>query len=50
LCKEKGLLLIKTENNTVRFMPPLIVEKADIDTALSIFEEVLKIIEKEQGK
>jgi predicted acetylornithine/succinylornithine family transaminase len=50
LCKEKGLLLIKAENNTVRFMPPLIVEKADIDTALSIFEEVLKIIEKEQGK
>jgi predicted acetylornithine/succinylornithine family transaminase len=43
LCKEKGLLLIKAEHNTVRFMPPLIVEKADIDTALTIFEEVLAV-------
>jgi acetylornithine/N-succinyldiaminopimelate aminotransferase len=41
LCKEKGLLLIKAEHNTVRFMPPLIVGKADIDTALTIFGEVL---------
>jgi predicted acetylornithine/succinylornithine family transaminase len=50
LCKEKGLLLIKAEQNTVRFMPPLIVEDADIDAALTIFEEVLKIVEKEQHK
>jgi acetylornithine/N-succinyldiaminopimelate aminotransferase len=41
LCKEKGLLLIKAEHNTVRFMPPLIVEEKDITTALSIFEQVL---------
>jgi predicted acetylornithine/succinylornithine family transaminase len=41
LCKEKGLLLIKAEHNTVRFMPPLIVTNADIDVALTIFEEVL---------
>jgi acetylornithine/N-succinyldiaminopimelate aminotransferase len=50
LCKEKGLLLIKAEHNTVRFMPPLIVEEADIDAAMAIFEEVLKIIEKDHGK
>jgi acetylornithine/N-succinyldiaminopimelate aminotransferase len=43
LCKEKGLLLIKAEHNTVRFMPPLIVKNADIDAALTIFEEVLNI-------
>jgi acetylornithine/N-succinyldiaminopimelate aminotransferase len=41
LCKERGLLLIKAEHNTVRFMPPLIVEEADINAALSIFDEVL---------
>ena len=40
-CKEKGLLVIKAEQNTVRFMPPLIVEEKDIKTALSIFEQVL---------
>lgn len=49
LCKEKGLLLIKAEHNTVRFMPPLIVKKPDITAALSIFEDVLRIIEKEQN-
>jgi predicted acetylornithine/succinylornithine family transaminase len=41
LCREKGLLLIKAEHNTVRFMPPLIVTDSDIDKALTIFEEVL---------
>jgi acetylornithine/N-succinyldiaminopimelate aminotransferase len=40
-CREKGLLLLKAENNTVRFAPPLIVSDKDIDNALSIFEEVL---------
>jgi acetylornithine/succinyldiaminopimelate/putrescine aminotransferase len=49
LCKEKGLLLIKAEHNTVRFMPPLIVKEPDITAALSIFEDVLRIIEKEQN-
>ncbi len=42
LCKEKGLLLIKAEHNTIRFMPPLIAEKADVDTALTIFEDALQ--------
>jgi acetylornithine/succinyldiaminopimelate/putrescine aminotransferase len=46
LCKEKGLLLIKAEHNTVRFMPPLIVADADIDAALAIFEEVLALCAK----
>ncbi|HUI91638.1 MAG TPA: aspartate aminotransferase family protein [Chitinivibrionales bacterium] len=40
-CREKGLLVIKAEHNTMRFMPPLIVEEKDISTALSIFERVL---------
>ncbi len=41
LCKEKGLLLIKAEQNTVRFMPPLIVEEKNIKAALAMFEQVL---------
>jgi acetylornithine/succinyldiaminopimelate/putrescine aminotransferase len=41
LCREKGLLVIKAEHNTVRFMPPLIVEEKDITAALSIFDTVL---------
>ena len=46
LCKEKGLLLIKAEHNTIRFMPPLIAEKHDVDIALAVFEEVLKQFQK----
>jgi predicted acetylornithine/succinylornithine family transaminase len=41
LCKEEGLLVIKAEHNTVRFMPPLIVEEKDITAALEIFGKVL---------
>ena len=40
-CKELGLLLIKAEYHTIRFMPPLIVNKADIDTAVGIFEKAI---------
>jgi predicted acetylornithine/succinylornithine family transaminase len=40
-CRAKGLLVIKAGHNTVRFMPPLIVGRADIDKAVRIFEKVL---------
>ncbi|MDR3011644.1 MAG: aspartate aminotransferase family protein [Chitinispirillales bacterium] len=40
-CKDNGLLLIRANLNTVRFTPPLIVEKEDIDKAITIFEDVL---------
>lgn len=46
LCKENGLLLVKAGNHTVRFLPPLIVTKDDIDKALVIFEKVLKSFQK----
>ncbi len=38
---DKGLLLVKAGKNTVRFIPPLIVTKEEIDKAISIFEQVL---------
>jgi len=39
---EKGLMLIGCGESTVRFVPPLIVEKGHIDTALNILEDCLK--------
>ena len=41
-CRELGLLLIKAEHHVVRFLPPLIVTKKDIDKAVAIFEKVLR--------
>jgi acetylornithine/N-succinyldiaminopimelate aminotransferase len=43
-CKELGLLLIKAEHNTIRFLPPLNVTKKEIDSALGIFEKALAAI------
>jgi acetylornithine/N-succinyldiaminopimelate aminotransferase len=40
-CRELGLLLIKAEHHTVRFLPPLTVKKEEIDNALEIFENAL---------
>jgi 4-aminobutyrate aminotransferase len=45
-CFEKGLLLLGCGENVVRFSPPLIITKKKVDTALTIFEEVLKKVEK----
>ena len=41
-CRKKGLLVIKAGNNTVRFMPPLTVARKEIDSAVAIFNKVLK--------
>lgn len=40
-CFEKGLLLLSCGVSTIRFMPPLVVNEAEVDEALRIFEEVL---------
>ncbi len=41
---EKGLILISCGlyGNNIRFIPPLIVEKEDLDKAVDIIEEALK--------
>jgi 4-aminobutyrate aminotransferase len=39
---EKGLLLLGCGERVIRFCPPLIVSKAEIDTAVEIFSSVLK--------
>ncbi|MFP4162395.1 MAG: aspartate aminotransferase family protein [Chitinispirillaceae bacterium] len=46
LCKEQGLLLVKANLNTVRFMPPLIVGMDHMDKAVDIFADVLEIMKK----
>ena len=45
-CFEKGLLILGAGENVIRFSPPLIITKKEADTALTIFEEVLKNVEK----
>jgi len=42
-CKNRGLLVIKAGMNTIRFMPPLIVSRKDIDKAVKIFEAALSV-------
>jgi 4-aminobutyrate aminotransferase len=42
-CQERGLLLLTCGpyDNTIRFMPPLIVTRAQLEEALGVFEEAL---------
>jgi 4-aminobutyrate aminotransferase len=44
-CFESGLLILGAGENVIRFSPPLIITKKEADTALTIFEEVLKKVE-----
>lgn len=41
-CLEKGVLINVTAGNVLRFTPPLIVEKKDIDRLIDVLEEVLE--------
>jgi len=40
-CLDKGLLLNRVKPNALRFMPPLIIGKGEVDEALTILGEVL---------
>jgi 4-aminobutyrate aminotransferase-like enzyme len=40
-CLKEGLLVNAVKPNTLRFIPPLIITKKDIDEALRILEKVL---------
>ncbi|MBQ9437274.1 MAG: aspartate aminotransferase family protein [Lachnospiraceae bacterium] len=44
-CQEKGMLLINAGTNVLRFLPPLIVEKAHIDEMAQILREALQAAE-----
>jgi acetylornithine/N-succinyldiaminopimelate aminotransferase len=43
-CLERGLLVNCTQGNVIRLLPPLIVEKAEIDRGLDILEEALGLL------
>lgn len=41
-CLERGLIINCTAGNVLRFTPPLIVQKKDIDHMLDILDDVLR--------
>ncbi len=40
-CLENGLLVNKLKDNALRFMPPLIITKNDVDETLAILDKAL---------
>jgi acetylornithine/N-succinyldiaminopimelate aminotransferase len=49
-CFERGLLVNNVQPKAVRFVPPLIVERGDIDEAIKILGTVLSTVGAEAGK
>lgn len=47
-CRERGLLILTAGEQILRFVPPLIISKEDVDTALKILEDVFSSIDEEQ--
>lgn len=43
-CREKGLILLKAGDNTIRFLPPLTVSVKEIEKGVKIFEDVVRSI------
>jgi acetylornithine/N-succinyldiaminopimelate aminotransferase len=43
-CRKKGALINCTQGNVLRFLPPLIISREEIDRMLSILDEVFKSI------
>lgn len=41
-CQERGLLINCTGGKTLRFVPPLIITRADIDEAISILDSIME--------
>jgi 4-aminobutyrate aminotransferase len=45
---KRGLLLLECGRSVIRFIPPLNINKEQIDTALAIFEETLSELKKKK--
>lgn len=43
LCQERGLLVNCTAEKVIRFLPPLVIGKEDVDQALEIVEQALEV-------
>ena len=48
--RERGLLVITCGTNTLRFVPPLIIEDAEIDEGMHILEESMRVVFRQPGK
>ncbi len=46
---EKGVLVLDAGKTVVRLLPPLVIDKAQIDKALSVLDEVLGEEERERA-
>jgi acetylornithine aminotransferase len=42
VARDKGLMLVGAGDNVIRFVPPLIVSREQIDEAVAILEEVIE--------
>jgi 4-aminobutyrate aminotransferase len=42
---KRGLLLLGAGANAIRFSPPLVITRQQVDTAVRIFDEVLSDVE-----
>ena len=49
-CIDNGLLVAKAGENTVRFTPPLIIEKSHIDEAIEKITKAFKQVRVENGQ
>jgi acetylornithine aminotransferase len=45
--RERGLLVITCGTNTLRFVPPLVIKKEEIDEGMAILEEAMCVVFKE---
>jgi acetylornithine/LysW-gamma-L-lysine aminotransferase len=41
-CMEKGVLLLDAGRNVIRFLPPLVIEKEQIDKVVNVLDEVME--------
>jgi acetylornithine/succinyldiaminopimelate/putrescine aminotransferase len=42
---ERGVLFLDAGRNVVRMLPPLIIDRGEIDRAVTVLDEVLKVEE-----
>jgi acetylornithine/N-succinyldiaminopimelate aminotransferase len=44
MCRERGILLNCTQERVLRFLPPLVIKKEQLDMAVDVLEEVLNTV------
>jgi 4-aminobutyrate aminotransferase len=45
-CYRRGLIIIGCGENTIRFAPPLIIARGELDEGLDVFEDALREVER----